>query len=175
MSQSKSTKTRFFVAAFLLFSCVGCDQATKSLATRTLKNSAPQSYLGDTVRLDYAENPGGFLSLGGNLPEQPRFWLFVGLNSCMIFALAAYLILKREMPYVVFIPLLLMLAGGIGNQIDRLTNNGLVTDFIVMGVGPIRTGVFNVADIAVTAGAVMIVCLAFWPPTNGTSETTKAQ
>ena len=64
-------------------------------------------------------------------------------------------------PYVVFIPLLFILSGGIGNLIDRVTNNGLVTDFIVMGVGPLRTGVFNVADVAVMFGAMAIVCLSF--------------
>lgn len=171
MSQKMSSKPRFTIAVLLLLSCVGCDQATKSIATRTLKDSPPKSYFGDTVRLDFAENPGGFLSLGGNLPEKPRFWLFVGLNSCIMIALAAYLILKRDIPFIVFIPLLLMLSGGIGNQIDRLTNNGMVTDFIVMGFGPLRTGVFNVADIAVMSGAVVIACLAFRAPIDGTQTT----
>ena len=37
----------------ILSSLVGCDQATKHVATNTLKNSPPQSYLADTVRFDY--------------------------------------------------------------------------------------------------------------------------
>lgn len=175
MTQKTSTKIRFVVAAVLLVSCIGCDQATKSLATRTLKHSPPQSYFGDTVRLGFAENPGGFLSLGGSLPDRSRFWLFIGLNSCMMTMLVAFLCLKRQMPYALFISLLLILAGGIGNLIDRLTNNGLVTDFIVMGVGPLRTGVFNVADIAVMLGATAIICLSFRTPVDATVSNTLTQ
>ncbi len=55
-----------------------------------------------------------------------------------------------------FVPLVCVLSGGIGNLIDRLSNDGLVTDFINVGIGPIRSGVFNVADIAITFGAVAI-------------------
>jgi len=43
-----------------------------------------------------------------------------------------------------------------GNLIDRVWNNGLVTDFINVGIGPVRTGVFNVADLAVTFGAIAV-------------------
>ena len=46
-----------------------------------------------------------------------------------------------------------------GNLIDRVVNNGLVIDFINLGVGPVRTGIFNVADIGVTFGAIApMVC-----------------
>ena len=89
----------------------------------------------------------------------------------MMVGLAVFLIFKRDLPYVVFIPLLLILAGGLGNLIDRVTNDGLVTDFIVMGVGPIRTGVFNVADIAVTFGGIAIAWLAFRPPISDPTNT----
>ena len=57
--------------------------------------------------------------------------------------------------------LVLILAGGIGNLIDRVSHQGLVTDFINLGIGPIRTGVFNVADIAVTTGGLVAIALSF--------------
>ena len=55
--------------------------------------------------------------------------------------------------------MIFILAGGIGNLIDRILNNGLVTDFINVGIGPLRTGIFNVADIAFTCGAIAAVFL----------------
>src|ERR1700683_550531 len=57
-----------FVVATLLL-CVGCDQKTKSLARNALRGEDPKSFLADTVRLDYAENSGGFLGLGASLWE----------------------------------------------------------------------------------------------------------
>jgi signal peptidase II len=52
--------------------------------------------------------------------------------------------------------LALFVAGGLSNWIDRVTQ-GRVVDFLNVGVGPIRTGVFNIADLAIMAGAVAFV------------------
>ena len=60
---------------------------------------------------------------------------------------------------MIFVSFVFILYGGIGNLIDRICNNGLVTDFINFGIGPIRTGIFNVADMAITSGAIAIGCL----------------
>ena len=64
------------------------------------------------------------------------------------------------MPFTLFTAMLFMLVGGIGNLIDCVTNNGLVTDFLNIGIGPVRTGIFNVTDMAVTCGAIAAVFLA---------------
>jgi signal peptidase II len=48
------------------------------------------------------------------------------------------------------------LAGGLGNLIDRLAYGGYVVDFVNIGIGPLRTGVFNVADVGVVVGALML-------------------
>ncbi len=47
---------------------------------------------------------------------------------------------------------LLILAGGFGNLYDRAVNDGRVVDFMLLQIGPLKTGVFNVADIAILAG-----------------------
>jgi signal peptidase II len=48
----------------------------------------------------------------------------------------------------------LMLGGGIANLLDRLPD-GLVTDYVILSAGPVRTGVFNLPDAAILAGAVL--------------------
>lgn len=151
------------VAGVLLVSCIGCDQATKQLAVCTLQGAPPQSFFADTFRLEFALNPGGFLSLGSQLPDSARQAIFIGLNACMMLGMGGYLLLKRNLPWLLFTSITLILAGGIGNLIDRIGNGGLVIDFLNLGIGPLRTGVFNVADIAVTAGAISIAWLSFFP------------
>jgi len=73
------------------------------------------------------------------------------------------------MPRVYFAAWALILAGGIGNLIDRVSQQGLVTDFMNVGIGPVfRTGIFNVADMAITAGFfVFIVCWRHEEKTRG--------
>jgi signal peptidase II len=49
----------------------------------------------------------------------------------------------------------LICGGGIGNLIDRVRFDGLVTDFLNVGAGPLRTGIFNVADMALMLGLLL--------------------
>lgn len=162
MKASRTARARLLIAASLLTCLIGCDQATKSIATKHLLNTPRKSYLHDTVRFDYALNPGGFLSLGGTLSPEVRQWVFIGLNTCMLLGVASVLAFYRRLTLAAFVCLTLILAGGIGNLIDRISNDGLVTDFIILGMGPVSTGVFNVADIAVTAGGILAFYLSMF-------------
>ena len=154
-------RAKFLLALLIVCCCVGCDQATKMIAMQTLRDSPPKSFLADTVRLDFAQNPGGFLSLGASLPDSFRGYAFIATNLCMMFGIICFLFIKRNLSYLLFVSLVFVLSGGIGNLIDRICNNGLVTDFINVGIGPLRTGVFNVADMAILFGAIAISCLTF--------------
>jgi signal peptidase II len=55
---------------------IGCDRMSKRIATATLAGEPGRSYLADTIRLEYAENTGGFLSLGATLPLAARTAVF---------------------------------------------------------------------------------------------------
>ena len=132
------------------------DQLTKAIAHATLAGAPPHSFLYDTFRLQFAYNRGAFLSLGAALPDDARFWVFVVLNAVMLVGIVAFLLWRGSAPTTIF-GLSLIVGGGIGNLIDRLQNHGAVVDFLNLGIGPLRTGVFNVADVAITAGAALIV------------------
>ena len=54
----------------------------------------------------------------------------------------------------------LIAGGGLGNLYDRLTNTGRVVDFLMVGMGSLRTGIFNVADLAITFGVGLFVLAA---------------
>ncbi len=143
-------------AIAVLVSCVGCDQVTKHIAVSRLKARPPMAYCGNVFRLEYAENPGAFLGLGQRLPEAVRRSLFVGLDVLIAVALAGTLVVRARMARWHVAACALFLSGTIGNLIDRLRFDGGVIDFLNVGVGPLRTGIFNVADMAIMAGALIL-------------------
>ena len=65
--------------------------------------------------------------------------------------------LKRPSGRLQQLAIVLLLAGGIGNLIDRTFHGGLVIDFLNVGIGPLRTGIFNVADMAIMAGFGLLI------------------
>jgi signal peptidase II len=156
------------IPAIVLFSCIGCDQWTKSLATEHLRQAPAMSFLGDTLRIQYAENPGAFLGAGSKLPPSARFALLVVINGVFLALIAALVVLKRPAGRGQHLAVVLLLAGGIGNLIDRLFHNGLVIDFLNVGIGPVRTGIFNVADMAIMAGFGILVL--YRSAADGTEE-----
>jgi signal peptidase II len=154
------TTVRWLLAATLLFT-IGCDRVTKHLATATLAGVPGRSYLGDTFRFGYAENPGGFLSLGATLAPGVRTVIFTGATGAILVALLAALVRRRWSGWPAF-GLALFIAGGLSNWIDRFVR-GSVVDFMNVGIGPVRTGVFNVADVAIMTGAALFVLGQAWP------------
>jgi signal peptidase II len=147
---------RILVIFLVTLSCVGCDQGTKLLASEYLPRQMA-SYLNDILRLGYTENIGAFLGLGNNLSEQARFWIFVVLVGTFLLALFVYLVSNSKQNLASLIALSLVFSGGISNFYDRVVNNGAVIDFLNIGIGSIRTGIFNVADIAIMLGVVLLV------------------
>lgn len=157
MQTPRRSATCWALVAFVLGSCVGCDQLTKKLASDHLQQAAPLSFLGDTVRIQYAENPGAFLGAGAGLSESARFWILIVVNALFLSAIAGLVLVKRTMDRVQMVAAALLLSGGIGNLIDRLCHDGLVVDFLNLGIGPLRTGIFNVADMAIMAGFALLL------------------
>jgi signal peptidase II len=150
---SKRIKLILFCGCCLAF--IGCDRITKDLAKEHLKDKANLTYFHDSFRLLYVENTGAALSLGDNLPPAVSFWLLSILPLLFLLALAIYTIKNlQQMGVMKIFSLSMIFSGGIGNIIDRIVFDRHVTDFMNMGIGDIRTGIFNVADICVTAGVI---------------------
>lgn len=139
----------------ILLVTVGLDQGTKQLAVRTLKGEPATTYLGGLLRIEYAENPGAFLGLGGRLPPAVGFWVFVLGMAAILTGLAVWLLRARNQPRGVVLAMSLVFAGGLSNWFDRVANDGRVVDFLNLGIGRLRTGIFNVADVAIMAGVFL--------------------
>ena len=148
-------RTRTLLLVLAIVATVGCDRETKHLASARLAGRAARSYLGDTVRLVYAENTGAFLSLGAGWPEWARRGaLGVVVAAALVgIALVAW---RQRGGGSTALGLSLILGGGGSNLFDRIAW-GHVVDFMVLRAGPLQTGVFNVADVAITLGVVLVV------------------
>src|SRR5678815_4991508 len=147
---------RLFLLVFVVLACVGCDQTTKAYAERYLPASESVRLLGDTVRLQVAHNHGAFLSLGANASKSWRDAVLRAGIAILLISLTIYAVLRPQSHGSMTLALSLMIAGGTSNLIDRSVNDGSVIDFINIGIGPLRTGIFNVADMVLMAG------LAIW-------------
>jgi signal peptidase II len=144
----------------LALSCVGCDQASKRVAAEVLKGTDTLSYLGDTFRLTYAENSGAFLGLGGGWPAPVRWVVFTGAALAVVAASAGWVVaqLRRPQHDVLAVwAMVLIAAGGMGNLVDRVLRDGRVIDFMNLGLGPVRTGIFNVADVQIMVGLGLLL------------------
>jgi len=164
---------RITIIMSLLIGYVSLDQFTKYLAKKMLVPGSVIRFLGDTVRLQYAENKGIYLSLGSKLPDEIRFWLFTVAVSIMLSFLFLFLIFSKKMSFFPTIALTLILCGGIGNLIDRIFYQGVVIDMINFGIGNLRTGILNLADLAITfGGGLMIYYVLFNDNLNNSSSAT---
>ncbi len=132
------------------------DQWTKQLATAHLKGVPRQSWLGDTFRLEYATNEGAFLSLGANLPPTARYWVLTIGVGLLLLSLCIYALASKKLALTEVAGYALIASGGFSNWVDRARFEGSVVDFMNMGLGSLRTGVFNVADLAIIAGIAVL-------------------
>jgi signal peptidase II len=141
----------------VLSGSVGCDQVTKVAARQHLEGRGTLSFLGDTFRLVLAENHGAFLGMGSSLPEPVRTAIFVGLVSIFLVGFLVWILRTNDLSRMAVFSAALVIGGGIGNLIDRVLFGGGVTDFMNLGVGSLRTGIFNVADVWIVIGAGLLL------------------
>ena len=142
-----------------------CDQTTKVVARAHLRNRAPRDY--GVLTLVYTENAGAFLSLGEALPRMARRVVFDGLVTIGIAVAAWFLLTGHVRGRGDDVALALIVAGGIGNLIDRLRFGGYVTDFLYLHAWRLHTGVFNVADMAITGGVLWLLLAWMAPKRTG--------
>ena len=134
------------------------DLVTKAMFERSFSGQPTLSLLADTLRVGFVLNTGVFLSLGHALSPHARFWLFVvGVGGVLAILLGLTLRDSRfRGPEVAAVAAIV--GGGVGNLVDRV-HLGAARDFLNVGVGPLRTGIFNVADMAITFGGIALLLI----------------
>jgi signal peptidase II len=149
---------RVTLFCFCSLSLISWDRISKDLAKEHLKDKAAYSYFHDTFRLQYIENTGAAMSFADDLPKAASVWLLGILPLAFLFWFLIYIVRRsNKMALGKLIAFSLIFAGGIGNIIDRLLFDRHVTDFMNLGILNLRTGVFNFADVWITAGFIYMV------------------
>lgn len=151
---------RWGILLAMLVVIVGVDQATKLWAIETLKDQPARTYLGGSVMMFYAENRGAFGSMFAGMSDEARWYVLTVGCTVMLLAVGAYLLGSKEIDRLSFYGLCFILAGGIGNLIDRIQYGTVVIDFLYIGFGDSwwqHTNVFNVADVSIVAGFLLLV------------------
>jgi signal peptidase II len=147
-------KQRLVLAALVVGSIVFADIATKRWALATLYHGYIVEGLGGWVPLTLAFNQG--IAFGLPLPQAGR-WLIIIATVVVLYVLTTLFIRAERGDWMRLLSIELVAAGALGNLIDRVRWDRGVVDFI----GPIDLGfmhwpIFNIADMAITTGAVLL-------------------
>ena len=118
-----------------------------------LPQRLPHSVAGEWLRLTLVYNPGA--AFGLQVGPQSR-WVFMGLTVVALGILGRLYLNTRDGDVWRTASLALVCGGALGNLIDRVRSDHGVVDFIDIGMGASRWPTFNVADVAVSIGAVLL-------------------
>jgi signal peptidase II len=143
-----------WVIVGLLLLLVGCDHATKFAAKSNLEGEPAQRLVGRVLSLRYTENTDIAFNLLSWVPHEIRTPLLVVFGAVAVLALCL-LLLRQTRISVTSVALMLVTAGAVGNYADRLLR-GYVVDFVHLRHWP----VFNIADVYVSVGAVLLAIVA---------------
>lgn len=135
---------------------IGCDQISKDIVRKKIVPSEYIQVIKDHFVLTNVENTGAMLGAGENLP-QPLKIFFLQILPIIVLLILLFTILKENnLSKWLIIAFAFVIGGGIGNIFDRIAY-GSVTDFMHISLGPLKTGIFNMADISVTVGGIFIL------------------
>jgi signal peptidase II len=151
-----SDRKKYALCTLAIAVLVILDQVTKKLAEYHLTGKGEIKVFGDYIILLYIRNRGAFLSFGHELGQVVWMTAFIIIPVIVLCALSAYIIIKKMTGTFYLTVWVLVLSGGLGNLIDRVLY-GNVIDFMNIGIGSVRTGIFNVADLYMVAFTAILV------------------
>lgn len=149
---------KLFIVVLVLLN-IGCDQLSKNIVRQTVAYQEHIPLMGDNFILTKVENDGAMLGLGADLSPILKIILLQVVPVAVLLVLLFRVLQKPKMNPVLVFAFACVIGGGIGNLIDRIAH-GQVTDFFHIDLGFVRTGIFNMADVSVTLGVLMILFLS---------------
>jgi signal peptidase II len=148
---------RFAIIAFILLN-IGCDQISKNIVRRNVEPREYIQIMGDNFILTNVENTGAMLGFGQGFSPILKLILLQGLPLIVLLVLLVRTLQKTNLNRWVVLSFAFVIGGGIGNLIDRIAY-GSVTDFFQIKMGIFKTGIFNMADMSVTTGVLLLLFL----------------
>lgn len=151
-----------FIGLLIVFN-IAIDQISKVIVrTSMVKGRKGEiDVIGEYFQLIWVENKGAFLGMGSDMNSTLR-WIFLLILPTIVLGYVIYYILKtKDLDKLSLTAFCCIVGGGIANVFDRIVF-GEVTDFLFIDLGGVfKTGIFNLADLSVTTGMIMLVFANF--------------
>jgi len=139
---------------------ISCDQISKNIVRQRIDYNEHISFFNSYLTLTKIENTGAFLSAGSVMPQPFRLILFIVLPLIVIVLVLVYIFKRKTLPYGFVTGICFIVGGGIGNIYDRVVY-GSVTDFMHIDFGVVQTGIFNMADVSIVAGGILVLMASY--------------
>ena len=154
-------RKRNLLITTIVFLSIALDQISKIWVRNNFESYIENSIIGDVFTLIKVENTGAFLGMGSELSETLRILLLIVLPIIVLISITIYTYIDKTLDKISIIGFSLIIGGGIGNIFDRIVY-GSVTDFLYLDFGGMfKTGIFNIADLSVTTGMILILIYSF--------------
>jgi signal peptidase II len=147
---------RAIIILLIVMTNFGCDQVSKRIVRQTVPYEGNINFFHEHFLLTRVENPGAFLSMGNTLHGPVKFVVLTLLPLLALIIGLVMIIIRRHLSWIPLIAICFIIGGGIGNIYDRVVY-GSVTDFLYVGYGALHTGIFNLADVSVTTGFILLL------------------
>jgi signal peptidase II len=156
-----NNKFRHILITLIVLLSISIDQISKIWVRNNFESYNETSIIGDIFTLIKVENTGAFLGMGSELSEIPRVFLLIILPVVVLISITIYTYIDKTLDKISIIGFSLIIGGGVANIFDRIVY-GSVTDFLYINLGGIfKTGIFNIADLSVTTGMILILISSF--------------
>jgi len=153
-------KRTLFIGCLIVFNIV-IDQVSKFWVRADVAPGNRSSIIGDWFTLHNVENSGAFLGMGSDFNPTLKVVLLLILPVIVLGYVLFYIIRNKQLDLLSLIGFCCIIGGGAANVYDRIVY-GSVTDFLHIDFGGMfKTGIFNVADMSVTGGMIMILLASF--------------
>lgn len=145
---------------------IAIDQISKVVVRNTIDPTERIKVIGDFFQMMNVENTGAFLGMGSDMNPSLKLIFLLIIPVVVLGYLVYYILTNKELDRLSVIALSCIAGGGIANVFDRIAF-GSVTDFFYLYLNDtFRTGIFNVADMSVSFGMIILLCTTFFSNTN---------
>ena len=150
------------IAVLIMLINISCDQITKEYAREYYKGQGTIKIVSDIFIIHYAENDGAFLSLGSDMEEPYKTLVLTVIPALFLFGFSFFILFhNKQLNMLQVVCISTIIGGGISNIFDRILFGGYVTDFLNFGIGGLRTGILNFADMSITFGAIVLIVVQY--------------
>lgn len=154
-----------FITLLIVFN-IAIDQISKVIVRSTLEPRKVINVIGEYFQLIWVENKGAFLGMGSDMNPTLKLIFLLILPTLVLGYVIYHIVKTKELDRLSLVAFCCIIGGGIANVFDRIVF-GQVTDFFFIDLGGIfRTGIFNVADLSVTTGIIMLLFSGIFKTNN---------